>query len=1766
VTLLASGLALRLIIAYLLPGSGLSFDLSAFAFWANDLAQHGAWGFYDRPFFADYTPGYLYALWAMGLVNEALKQIGITQYGPWTVTDLLKMPSILADLGVAYLIYAMVLDLGASKRRALIGAAIFLFNPITWFDSTVWGQVDSFGVLFLMLGLRELWRDRPERAAIYATIAAVIKPQLGILVPIVAAVVIRRYLFGSHDDEPSRWDSATEAAKSRVGGPLGRFRASLAADRGPLRIVTTAVAGLLTAVILSLPFGMTIIDLVEQVAKTAGGYPYLTVNAFNPWALLTMNGQGMAASSSWVRDIDGPDPGQLGYYFGPIPALVVGTILLLAVFAVVAWIVGRRPDRLTILVGLTVLAVAFFVVPTRVHERYLYPFFAFGAILAAVSFRWRLAYIVLGVACFLNMYVVLTTFYPNNPNISDWLGIGSDIRSQTTITILALVNLAGFVWVFWQIRRRAESKLLAEIEIGRATDEGPLGEVVGGLPEAVDVDLSLDDLPASPEGTAGGGAGGVPVWQPAGALAGGGAMATARYRDEGLFAAFRNAVFARPVRADRSRAIDGESTGRIDRLDVWFFIVVVIAALTLRTFRLAEPYSMHFDEVYHARTATEFLQDWRYGIPHDIYEYTHPHLAKYMMAAGIVAFGDNQVTSQGNLGVPVRAAAIEGRWDDPSLPNDRAGDRVYIATGSEVRAYDLATREQVATIPAPGASSVTVDEALHRLYIGTDSGQIYQVDTSAELDRIRLGLAPSTTGPPLVFATLKAPVRQLLVTTGSTYVVAATADDKVTTFDANTGQELATEPQAGVVSLVQGASSQQVIAIPDAVTNKQALASVLAQLLGGSANDILAKLNGTASQVIIGPAPTASARASFDQAYADGKLGGVSIQAVPSIGALDGGGLSLLVPSTMQLVQRVDIPGASGAVMATGLDAPRIYVAAGSKTMVVRLSNDSTATSGAYIETQIPMPGEAQQVAYDPSTNFIHVLGRTPDGSSATVYVIETHGNAVFADAKLPFDPAAFVADAQPDYPSQDRQDLLTFAADGSTASVDIGNNPFAWRFPGVILGALTAGLIYILARLLFKRRSIAILAGILALADGMLFVQSRIGMNDVYVGFFIVAAYTLFAALWLGHLKRRWAFWVAMPTIGVLLGLALASKWVGLYAMIGIGILVLARSALGRLVIILGMIVGTTFLGYMSLAVPNGATSGGNLTFVVIMIALTIASVLIAVLHPVRWTVEEVRFAIAAPAAVGIGIVLIALPLGKASSTVSAGPFKVSALEIGLAFVVLAGVVAGAFWLAGRFGFGPLAPPLPPDVEARIGPATTAPEGWQRLGTGFGIPAVWMGFSLLLLPIVVYVISYIPWFALGNQFVTGIPPGNHGQTLLQLTEQMYNYHNDLRAPHAASSPWWAWPLDLKPVWFYQGSFAGNTAGSIYDAGNIVLWWLSIPAMAFCAFQAYRRRSLALALIVLAYAWQWLPWARIDRASFQYHYYTSVPFIVLALAYFLAELWHGASKRTWLLAKVAAAVAIMGPAILWIGKGPLCRYVRVEAVNPGSQACVGNPGDLVVTARVAALVLVLGIALVLIVYQLMRLGRGDDGDGDGGAGGGGAGTGGRRRVSGIQLLGLGLTAVIVAVAIGFVDQAAGQEVVFQILGFQSTYLALLLAVPLLLMALLVLTARDARRFAAGTVFAIVAAFLILYPNISALPLPSTIVNAYQGLVPTYLYPFQFPVNTDPAVSNFKFFSLEPAVLLLALSVTCLVVGYAAWVWRIGPPPASDGSVPAGGEA
>ncbi|MEO6206670.1 MAG: hypothetical protein ABIP77_01790, partial [Candidatus Limnocylindrales bacterium] len=618
---------------------------------------------------------------------------------------------------------------------------------------------------------------------------------------------------------------------------------------------------------------------------------------------------------------------------------------------------------------------------------------------------------------------------------------------------------------------------------------------------------------------------------------------------------------------------------------------------------------------------------------------------------------------------------------------------------------------------------------------------------------------------------------------------------------------------------------------------------------------------------------------------------------------------------------------------------------------------------------------------------------------------------------------------------------------------------------------------------------------------------------------------------------------WLAMPAVGSLLGLALASKWVAAYAIGALALLLLVRSALGRVLAILGLIAITSVLGYLAISVPEGQGIG-NITFLVIMIGLTLVAVVASVHHPIAWTDEEQWFAIIAPAAAGSALFFGALALGRLETSVTLGPVAVTPLLAAIALGLGSLVVVGAFTVARRLGYGPLAaPPGADDPRRVLAPPAPPPDGWLRPGWLIGLPLVWAVICLIAIPLVVYVVSYIPWALIENhQLWTGVPAGNTGQTLVELTGQMYGYHNGLTAAHPASSPWWAWPFDLKPVWFYQDGFAGGTSAALYGAGNLVIWWLGVPAMLFTAVMAYRRRSLALGLIAIGFAAQWVPWARIDRAAFQYHYYTALPFVILGLAYFVAELWHGASRPTWLLARVAGATAVIAPGAMWLLSRPLCLFVGVDSVNPGSAACPAVIPDMVITARTIGLLVVVAVGVIWLGRAVLALSD-DPGSGseDDARPPGGARSGLIRTV----LLPAG------AVAIGFVLAAFLPDAeVLTLTRLPVEPIALVVALPLVYFAAQVLAARDARRFVTGLVGAVVAWFVVLYPNISALPLPSSVVNAYQGILPTYLYAFQFPVSTTERNVATPLVSPTLAILAIAISVTCLVVAYSASVWRL----------------
>ncbi len=1678
--LLALGLALRLIIAYvLLPGSGFKVDLASFSGWAMELARNGPWGLYDRPLFVDYTPGYLYVLWGLGLVSQAFAV---------PIESLLKLPAIVADLGLALAIFALAAELGASRNRALLAAAVFLFVPISWFDSAVWAQVDLVGTLVLVLAVRELWRGNSERAAVLTTIAAIIKPQFGILIPLAAVVIIRRHWVERPDDG------------SRLGG-------------GPIRILTTTLAGLVTATLVCLPFGLAIVpipglvgfedSLLGQIIQTAGGYPYVTVNAYNPWALVSLDGSGLASSGTWIRDAPNPEiPGDPYYTVLGAPAVIAGSLLIGAAIAALMVVLWRRhDDRRALLVALAVMAIAFFVLPTRVHERYLYPFFALGAILLALRPRWAAVYAVLAAANFANLYGVLTQPFYESPGLGpmlDALGglggwLGEAARSQAGVTAAAAAHAAGFL---------AAAAFLAR-PVGGERDREPEEDRAPDLP---------GEVPAPPAAAA------PPGLQPGPVLL----AATPQPADE------ERAPF------DRSPAMAREGGGRFDRLDLWLLVVLVVATLCLRTFRLGEPARMHFDEVYHARTATEFLQHWRYGEPHGIYEFTHPHLAKYGMAAGLVLFGNDRVVAESDLGTPVRDAVIEPRWDEPAaeVPGamTRGGERLYVATGDRLDVYDLRTRERLASFPVPGAQAVAVDADARQAYVGTATGAILALDTAVPADELREASGADLEAlAPAPFAdagsTAGEPVERLWTAGSGDYVLAGLPGGGLATFDAATAGELSRLTLPGLAEVVDAGRVSALVARPAEVVDPAATAAEVARLVGGDEASYRELLVRDAPEVVL-TSDLAGGREAVDQAVGEGKLPGLRIREVPRVAAAAAAGITFVEPATARQTGSVPLDApATGLVEVTGIDEPTLYAASGSALAVVKIPDEGTAAS---LDRTVWMPGPQERIAYNPASQLVHALGRTPDGMAATIYVVEPRGNAVFADAVLPFTPVAWATDTAAAHPSSDRQELLAFASDGAGAAVDIGQHAFAWRAPGMFLGALMAGLVFLLARILFRRRSIAVLAGLFVLADGMLFAQSRIAMNDAYVAFFILAAVTLFAAIWSGAWRWRGAFWAGLPLVGVLLGLALASKWVALYAIGGIGLLVLLRSALGRTLIVIGLAAIAGGLGYIAIATGPEATSGGNVVFLLLMVALTLVAAAVAVLHPVAWTVEEVRIAVAGPAVAGILVGLAAIPLGLGSAAIAAA--------VGL--MALGGVAAGAFWLAARLGFGPLAPPpAADDPAALLEPAAPAPAGWLRPGWLGGIPIAWAAVSLLAIPVAVYVVTYLPWVALGNQVVTGWPPGHEGQTLADLTRSMYEYHNNLRATHAASSPWWAWPANLKPVWFYQDSFAGPTVGAIYDSGNLVTWWLSIPAFAFVAWQAFRRRSLALAFVAVMFAALWLPWARIDRATFQYHYYTALPFVLLALAYFGAELWNGPSRRTWLLARGAAAGALVAPVVMWLFRGPLCALLDVERANPGSQACSSAASlSVSLSAQLLGLLAVVGVAGALLVWQLLALDRGartDEG----------------RAATGPRLVRLAVTAAagLVALLAAWAVLPSTPLVVFP--NVPGEVLALALLVVLGPLAYLAWSATSPRRFTVGLVLVAAFTFVLFYPNISGLPLPNAIFNWYQGLLPTWLYPFQFPVNTDPAVTV-SLLGPWPLTLFAAVLLAAILVGYSAWAWRL----------------
>jgi hypothetical protein len=186
--------------------------------------------------------------------------------------------------------------------------------------------------------------------------------------------------------------------------------------QGPVRLVSTLAVGAVVGIVPILPFdiqtfaspdlkGNLIVGHVAGLAglfsSVSGQFSVLTANAFNAWSLVgsTPLAAGARSGGSWTTD-------SLPLVFG-LSAFQLGTGLLVLVGLIVATGLLVRDDRRAILLGFCVAAFAFYAVPTRVHERYLFALWPAGALLACSYGAAVAAYVATALLNTVNLHAVL---------------------------------------------------------------------------------------------------------------------------------------------------------------------------------------------------------------------------------------------------------------------------------------------------------------------------------------------------------------------------------------------------------------------------------------------------------------------------------------------------------------------------------------------------------------------------------------------------------------------------------------------------------------------------------------------------------------------------------------------------------------------------------------------------------------------------------------------------------------------------------------------------------------------------------------------------------------------------------------------------------------------------------------------------------------------------------------------------------------------------------------------------------------------------------------------------------------------------------------------------------------------------------------------------------------------------------------------------------------------------------------------------------------
>lgn len=248
--LLCAALFLRVLLAVL--NEGYIWDTGCFSGWADAVFEQGFSNFYTRGEFADYPPGYVYILYVLGFFKNTFD----ISWNAGIGRVLLRFPAMLFDLASAGLIYHTAKK-HFSVPGAMLAFGVYLFHPAILLNSAVWGQVDSVFTFFVLLMCILITEKKLFPAYYVFGLGLLVKPQLLFFAPVLLIGIIDHVLLTNF-----RWK---------------RFFLHLGVGLGAILLM----------VLLSVPFGVT--EVLSQYIDTVASYPYASVNAYNFWTMLGRN-------------------------------------------------------------------------------------------------------------------------------------------------------------------------------------------------------------------------------------------------------------------------------------------------------------------------------------------------------------------------------------------------------------------------------------------------------------------------------------------------------------------------------------------------------------------------------------------------------------------------------------------------------------------------------------------------------------------------------------------------------------------------------------------------------------------------------------------------------------------------------------------------------------------------------------------------------------------------------------------------------------------------------------------------------------------------------------------------------------------------------------------------------------------------------------------------------------------------------------------------------------------------------------------------------------------------------------------------------------------------------------------------------------------------------------------------------------------------------------------------------------------------------------